>query len=159
MLAAANDFNLETAVEKIRSGPDWVFETDASLPKVESKITQTFKPYLGIDSKDARRIVVELMKGGEEYDIKIYGKVHIFNKMFCAVPEIANREDWQFFGGWLGYPVADKSVGALYPLSLDETGKLRLTGVCRGIMGPAYRGVEEFDYLLKRFGRRYEEDK
>ncbi len=128
----AQEFDLEKAVKEIRAAPDWTTETDDSLPLVQSKITDVYLLYLDISSKDARSLVVEMMASGERFDASNYGRIHLFNKMFCNVPEVVERADWKFFGGWMGFPVSDETVGALYPLAINVKGKLKLVGVYRG---------------------------
>lgn len=87
------------------------------------------------------------------YDVGNMSKLFVLNRFVFSVPE-RDRYDGPFFGGWEGIPHDQKEMRILWPLSHAKDGQLQLTGTFAGYSGHLYLAVQEFDYFLKKYGRR-----
>ena len=57
--------------------------------------------------------------------------------------------------GVLGNPIYDDGVDLLWPYSIDNSGRLVLTGVDSGVhVGSPYDPLADFDEMASRLGRR-----
>lgn len=152
--------DLDSGVKEILNVSDWTRSEAVELAnkrigeKRGREILVVMEKFRNISPDDARQLVIKLTNSGKPYDLGIGGKIYIFNRVYCNVPEIVKKEDWKFFGAWGSIPQDEKTVNALYPLRLTAEGKLELFYLSGSYAGPVYRGLDEFDFLLKRFGRR-----
>ena len=88
----------------------------------------------------------------EAFDV--WCKIFVLNRYYANVPEWESLDNLEGFGGWLGIPRTKGKVNMLFPLAISESGNFYLAGRLYGFMGPDYRGLEEFDYLIKKYGVR-----
>ena len=155
-----DDVDLPLFAKEILKAPDWDQpEVDELIKKRigkerGEKILNVLGKYTSLSTDQARALLILLSDSGKKTDLRIGGKIYIFNRLYCDVPETVEREGWEFFGGWGGVPSSDKTINALYPLKKNEEGKLELHYLSGSYTGPNYRGVAEFDFLIERFGRR-----
>lgn len=153
-------FELDVAVKEIQNAPNWIQMTEDKIALMGPQLTTILEKYMTISPKDARRIVERLSVGKDPNsseptsDREVGSKIYIFNRLYCNVPEMVSTSNWKVFGGWGGVPHNSDSLNALYPLTRQKNGTLKLTETFGGYGGPTYRGLEEFDFLLKRFGKR-----
>lgn len=152
--SSAMELNLQEAILEIRKAPDWSSLTHENLLVSGPKIMASLEKYGGLAPEDARRLVTSLTASGDEFDLNVGSKIYVFNRIYCDVPESAVQKTWESFGSWVGVPYKDGFVNSLYPLALSKDGKLELRYSFGGYAGGPYRGVEEFDFLFKRFGKR-----
>lgn len=145
---------LDKAIIEINQAPDWRtihFPNDGTEGQ---KLIRTLMKYVNYTPEDARELVNRLViSGGTTSNQEIGGKVYLFNRLYCNVSQYSNRDGWKVFGGWGGVAVNETTINSLYPLEQKDGGfKLELFS---GYAGPPYQGLEEFDWLLKRFGQRF----
>lgn len=154
------EFNLELACKAINDAPSWTRMSEDTIDSAGPELTAVLKNYAKISPVEARKLVERLsdlskdISKGAAIDHDICGKIYVFNRIYCNVPEMVDRIDWKFFGGWGGIPGDELRLNALYPLTQGEGGSLDLTETSGGYYGPPYKGLEEFDFLLSRFGKR-----
>ena len=150
----SNADDLGKAIVEINQAPDWrslPFPSDGSEAK---KLVNTLMKYANYTPENAREIVKRLAISLEPIsDLKVGGKIYIFNRLYCNVPRHSERVGWKVFGGWGGIGVGDNTIDSLYPLILKD-GEFTLEQFS-GYGGGNYQGLEEFEWLLKRFGQRY----
>jgi polyhydroxyalkanoate synthesis regulator phasin len=152
--------DLNSAAKEILSAPDWTRTEAVEIAnkrideKRGKKIIDVMEKYAALSPEEARSLVSNLSDSGKPYDLSIGGKIYIFNRVYCNVPEKVKKVDWKFFGGWGSVPQDKETVNSLYPLRKTKTGRLELFYLSGSYTGPPYRGLEEFDFLLKRFGKR-----
>lgn len=152
--ACALDTDLDIKV--IAAGPKWVNMSNEELQKGRGELMGVLRKFTDLDTVRARDLVEKLSILPADYNIKmdIAGKIYIFNRLYCNVPDKSEISNWKIFGGWGGVYVAKGRINSLFPLSKNKAGQLELTGHCSGYFGAPYRGLSEFDFLLERFGRR-----
>lgn len=152
------DFNL--AIKEILLAPDWTRSEAAELANKRTnedkgrKILSILNKFKMVSPANARELVIRLSAAGEPHDLSIAGKVYIFNRLYCNVPEKVEKSGWSFFGAWGSVPQDKDTVNSLYPLRMTGEGKLELYYLSGSYSGPAYRGADEFDFFMKRFGKR-----
>jgi hypothetical protein len=147
--------DMELAVKEISDAPSWTGMNSESIRTEGPKLCAALKQYVSISPEDARNLVAKLGSKTDTKDrISFDGKIYVFNRFYCNVPERADKRDWKFFGGWSGVDVSNNSIHILFPLTKIENGDLELTKVYGGYFGMKYRGLDEFNFLFERFGRR-----
>jgi hypothetical protein len=87
------------------------------------------------------------------YNIASMSKLFVLNRFLFAVPE-KEKFAAPFFGGFEGVPYTQSEMNPMWPLSYGNGGHVRLSGRYSGYSGDNYRAVQEFDYFLKKYGRR-----
>lgn len=154
------DFDLELACRSINDAPSWTRMSGDTIDSEGPKLSSVLRNFAAISPENARKLVERLSALSQDpskeaaIDHDICGRIYIFNRLYCNVPRMVDRIDWKFFGGWGGIPGDELRLNALYPLTQGEGGSLELTETSGGYYGPRYRGLEEFDFLLSRFGKR-----
>ena len=164
IFAASTSFggevDLDSAAKEILKAPDW---TRSEATEVANKrigeqrgreILDIIEKHTNLSPEDARQLVIRLSASGKSYDLSISGKIYIFNRVYFNVPKMADKSDWKFFGAWGGIPQDKTTINALYPLRMTGEGKLELFYLSGSYAGPPYRGLDEFDFLLKKCGKR-----
>ncbi len=152
-------FEMEVAVKEIVAAPSWSRMNATRRAEDGPIMMATLQKYIKLEPENARKLVQQLADfSNKDQDARsnMDGKIYVFNRLYCNVPEKVDQNTWKFFGGWVGVPVKNGSVNAMHPLSLGKDGIIELTGSFRGYFGPRYQGLSEFDFLLNRFGRRVE---
>ena len=150
--------DLENSIKEIENATSWTSLSDKQVLTDGDKLTSILKKYVFLKTGEAREIVEKLESlYQDKFDSDIAGKIYVFNRLFCNVPEKSPNEKWKFFGGWAGVSIKNNYVNSLFPLKKLENGKLKLIYSFSGYTGPHYKGLAEFDFLLKRFGRRFDE--
>lgn len=150
-------FDVEVAVNEIAAAPSWSRMSPERRLIDAPILLRILEKYLKLEPADARKLVerlAEVSKKDQDTRSSIDGNIYVFNRLYCNVPEKVEQTTWKFFGGWVGVPLKDSVVDAMYPLTPGKDRKLELTGSFRGYFGPQYRGLSEFDFLLDRFGKR-----
>ena len=153
-IATCKENTIAESISDIKLAPDWRTlkfpdQTGDSKVLIESLLKHVrYKP------EEFREIIRGLAVEAEvNYDLAIKEKIYILNRLYCNVPKYSKRDDWKVFGGWGGIGVDKNTLSSLYPLVLKD-GEFTLEQFS-GYGGPPYRGLEEFDWLLKRFGQRF----
>lgn len=146
---------VDTAIVEINMAPDWRgirFPNDGGETK---KLIDALMKHAKATPNEARELVMKLVASGEtDHDLEIAGKIYIFNRLYCNVPRHSKRNDWKVFGGWGGIVVDENTINSLYPLVLNK-GEFKLEQFS-GYNGPPFQALDEFDWLFKRFGQRFE---
>ena len=104
--------------------------------------------------RDALERYVSKRQAEDNYSIGEMGKLFILNRYLFNVPSSSELKQASFFGAWYGVPENERYVNLLWPLKIENNGKLTLVGEFSGYFGPDFRAVEEFDYFHRRFGCR-----
>jgi hypothetical protein len=154
VLSHADQFDVNSALKEIASAPDWTAMDEKHIITDGSKIINTFSKYCDLPSENARLLIQRLAESGDEFNLSIASKIYIFNRMYFNVPEMTDRVGWKFFGGWSGIPINETNVRSLFPLAIKDDGSTELKNVFSGYSGASYRGLDEFDFFLERFGPR-----
>jgi hypothetical protein len=142
--------SVEAVVKSLQSCPAWT--VPGSDPEVIvshlNRLTRLSSPILraGIEEFVAR------CTANKSYDIANMSKPFILNRLLFAVAD-KETSDVRYFGGW-DRPPDDRARDELWPLRMAEDHKLHLTGKYFGYGGPEYQAVQEFDYFLRKYGRR-----
>lgn len=149
-------FDIDLAIKDISAAPKWVSMGNEKFQMEGAKLIQILMQYTDLDPKEARNLVDKLsVPSGSLYtQMDIAGKIYIFNRLYCNVPDKSEMSDWKVFGDWRGVTVTQGRINSLFPLSKNKRDRLELTGHFHGYFGAPYRGLSEFDFLMKRFGRR-----
>jgi hypothetical protein len=141
---------IETVVELLQSCPAW------SAPGSDPKVIVAHLNPLACLSTPALRAGIEQFVArcttDKRYDIANMSKPFILNRLLFALPD-KEAADVQYFGGW-ERPLNDTSRDPMWPVSLGADNKLLLTGNYTGYSGHRYLAVQEFDYFLRKYGRR-----
>lgn len=152
--AKCDENELQKAVVEINAAPDWrgiPFPSDGTNG---ARLVNTLLKYKHYSPAKARRLVKMLIDtSGEPLELDVGGKIYIFNRLYSNVPESSTRTEWKVFGGWGGIAVDDNTINSMYPLVLSN-GVFKLEQFS-GYGGPPFQALEEFDWLLKRFGPRF----
>ena len=107
--------------------------------------------------RDALERYVSKRQAEDNYSIGEMGKLFILNRYLFNVPSSSELKQASFFGTLvLRDSENERYVNLLWPLKIENNGKLTLVGEFSGYFGPDFRAVEEFDYFNRRFGRRVE---
>lgn len=154
MPAKSAENELQKAVVEISAAPDWRRIPFPSNGTTAARLVNTLLKYKDYCPEKARILVKMLINtSGKTLDLDVGGKIYIFNRLYINVPESSKRADWKVFGGWGGIAVDDHRINSMYPLVLSN-GEFKLEQFS-GYGGPPYQALEEFDWLLKRFGPRF----
>lgn len=148
---AAEDRELNQVVATLEKLPPWT----VAKPK-ENDIIQSLAVLDASPTARLRDGVVEYVKGRKavgEYSLAEMSKVFLLNRFIFRVPE-SEAQDVRFFGGWYGVPFTNGVANLMWPLGYTDQGTITIKGGYGGYAGPPYRGVEEFDFFAKRYGRR-----
>lgn len=155
--ATCKENPIERAVIDISSSPDWRTIRVPDRSGDSRVLIKSLMLYVKKSPEELREIISKLEASAEvSPDLEIGGKIYILNRLYCKVPRKSERDGWMFFGGWGGIGIDENTINSLYPLVLKD-GEFSLEQFS-GYGGPPYRGLEEFDWLLKRFGRRFDPD-
>lgn len=148
-------FDIDLAVKEISGAPSWTGMNSEIILKEGPRLCAVLKKYVMIGPDDARNLVAKLSSMTDTKDlISFDGKIYVFNRLYCNVPERADLRDWKFFGGWGGIKITNNTIRAIFPLTRVGNGELELTEVYRGYYGIKYRGLDEFNFLFDKFGQR-----
>jgi hypothetical protein len=160
LLLPGEEVDINLLVKEILAAPDWTRTEEDELKNKRinkmrgAKILAVMSKGVSLSPENARLLVMRLHAQKKKNDRGVDGKIYIFNRFYCNVPEWVDKADWRFFGGWGSIPHDNKTVGALYPLKESKDREVELVYLSGSYTGPAYRGLEEFDFLFKRFGKR-----
>ena len=149
--AASEDRELNQVVATIEKMPPWTV--------AKSKENEIIASLAALDAWPTARLrnaVVEYVKrrtAAGEYSLAEMSKVFLLNRFIFRVPE-SEGQDVRFFGGWYRVPFTNGVANLMWPLGYTDQGTITIKGRYEGYAGPPYRGVEEFDFFAKRYGRR-----
>jgi hypothetical protein len=143
-------------LQEIRNASAWDGMKQEELSVKGEPLLLVLKKCVNLSPDDARNLISRLMQCQREDQFQEWRKVHVFNRLYFNVPEWESKKDFRAFGGWHGIPVQQDMINMLFPLQVKGNGEVVMTGVfCGGYTGPDYRGLAEFDYFLKKYGRRF----
>jgi hypothetical protein len=148
---AAERAGLNELVAMIENVPPWT----VAKPK-EKEILSSLATLDAFPTATLRDAVAEYVKRREaagHYLLAEMSKVYLVNRFIFKVPE-REGQDVRFFGGWDGVPFTNGVANYMWPLAFGADGSIIMKGRYRGYAGPPYRGLEEFDFFSKRYGRR-----
>ncbi|NQY05591.1 MAG: hypothetical protein HRT68_05130 [Flavobacteriaceae bacterium] len=104
--------------------------------------------------KEAISIYIE--KSSESisgYSTNMMAKLHVLNRYIFNVPECIDVNTPRY-GSFIGIPIENQDVNALWPLRTNDAGDLELYDDFKGYIGESFMAIEEFDYFLKEYGIR-----
>ncbi len=140
--------------------------SEDEIRKDGKKLMDVLAKYTSIEVGDARKLVegltlssktldgFELLPEQGTYDMDVAGKIYVFNRLYCNVPETFNQKETKIFGGWIGVVAENESINILFPLHPAADGSIELAFVFGGYKGMPYRGNQEFEFFIKTFGVR-----
>jgi hypothetical protein len=156
-IATCKENTIAESISEIKLAPDWRTLRFPDRTGGSKVLIETLLKHVKYNQEEFRRIIRGLAVEAElNQDLAIGGKIYILNRLYCNVPNHSKRDDWKVFGGWGGIGVDEDTLSSLYPIVLKD-GEFTLEQFS-GYAGPPYRGLEEFDWLLKRFGQRFNND-
>ena len=142
---------IEVVLDALTRCPSW------SQPDVNSNaIISVCRELAKFETDVLRRAVerfVEQCKMQKSYDVASMSKLFVLNRYIFQVPP-KEAFSGPFFGGWDGVPYDQHQMNMLWPLSTNAAGELVLTGKYAGYAGEPFGAIAEFDYFLKKYGRR-----
>lgn len=149
--------SIKNIVEILQSCPAWV-STSAEEREDRRHILEQMKKISHYDIQDIRDALIIYVNSVYSKTSDIHadlGKIYVLNRYVFDVPTSPLVEGKiRRFAGWIGEPFEECEKNWSWPLSIDNDGKLVLTGTLHYRMGPLYQAIEEFDYLRQRFGLR-----
>jgi hypothetical protein len=141
----------DEAIQLLRTCPAW---SDAKANR--NQIVVCLRRLSQCDSAILRAVtkafVAECRANGT-YTIAAMSKLFVLNRFVFNVPEHA-KFSGPFFGGWEGVPHDEREMNVMWPLSHGKDGQLELSGAYGGYSGERFRALEEFDFFLRKYGRR-----
>jgi hypothetical protein len=146
----------QDAVVILDKAPIWTSIT-ADDQRTGQLVCETLRPLLEKDPAELRNILVKYVAGLRADDPDKLGslsKIFVLNRMFFNVPDDDRLDNVQFFGGWNGVPFGNGKVNMMWPVSMTKEGGFKIAGYFCGYFGPEYSPLDEFDFLLKRYGKR-----
>jgi hypothetical protein len=96
---------------------------------------------------------VSTRRSQKAFDVSAMSRLYVLNRYVFNVPAKASL-DRPTFGGWMGVPHDSQSINLLWPLTVDENGKLTLTGKFGGYSGDDYLALQEFNYFKEKYSVR-----
>lgn len=103
--------------------------------------------------RQAMEKYISIKRSQKAFDVSAMSRLYVLNRYLFKVPEKANFER-STFGGWMGVPHDSQSINLLWPFTVDEKGKLTLTGQFSGYVGDDYLALQEFNYFNEKYGVR-----
>lgn len=149
-IIASND-PVEAVATILESSPAWS-QADADRTKILAclqRLSDYESPFLRAGMKK----VVAGRISKKEYDGATMSKLFVLNRFLFAVPE-KEKFAGPFFGGFQGVPYDQHEMNVMWPLSHAKDGQVQLTGRFSGYSGHNHLAVQEFDFFLKKYGRR-----
>jgi len=148
--------DLESMKRELQDAPGWPdMVTPEELKSKGDKLITTLVKCQNLSPDQVRQLIAFLLQNANpDQRMSAWTKVYVLNRLYCNVPEWVQTDDIKFFGGWGGIPVKDQRIRLLYPLVRDSVDSFHIGNLIGSYTGPDYFGLEEFDYLLKRFGVR-----
>lgn len=148
--------DIRTIVDMFRKMPAWS-DTPTKNQEARKIIIQQLEQLLHQDTQMLRQAmqtyINEVSQKETGYDVAAMSKLYIINRYIFNVTEAASL-DKRRFASFYNREDTQNTIHSLWPLSFTGEKKLELTGVFQGYFGESYLALQEFDYLLKEYGRR-----
>jgi hypothetical protein len=141
----------EGVVRILDSCPAWS-DSSAKTEDILSHLAQVSARESSVIRAGMERFVARHISQ-KTYDIASMSKLFVLNRFLFAVPEKV-KVAAPFFGGFEGVPYNQSVMNVMWPLSFSDGGHIRLSGRYSGYSGDNYLAVQEFDFFLKKYGRR-----
>ena|ERR1041384_3360545 len=146
----------EKVVELIESSPEWS-EIPADDEASRSKIIEKMRGVAKYDLDTIRSAIEQYLSKKEQSeggnDVASMSRLYVLNRYLFDVPDKVPMGERRF-GSFFGIPHDSQSVNEMWPLSVDDKGKLALTGSFKGYFGEEYLPLQEFDYFKEKYGPR-----
>jgi len=154
--AFATDNAIERKIAQLNSAPSWQQMNDENVAILGKQLMDVIKPVQEWTIEDVHQLVSQLEKQSinEGQKWRYLGDIYIINRFYTNVPEWADRKSIKIFGGWAIPRKKTDQINVLYPLSISENYDLEITGGSRMYNGPPYNGLGEFEYFIRKFGKR-----
>jgi hypothetical protein len=119
------------------------------------RVLECLRPFQRADTALVRQVLQQFESKHRDDPSDEVFKLFVLNRYLFNVPPRVSAGDAKFFDAWRVTRYDGKGgADLLWPLSIDESGRLVLTAAAGGYSGPPYRALAEFDYFCQRFGRR-----
>jgi hypothetical protein len=148
--------NAKIIAQQLQRCPCWI-SVRAEEVERRKEITKVYLKLSAYDNETIRAGIALYLKEHPLSDPESFyasEKLFAFMRVIFKIPRhiFATREHFNTMGN----PIReDGSVDLLWPFSMDDAGRLTLTGVDSGMhTGPPYDPLADFAMLASRFGRR-----
>lgn len=143
--------DVNNVISQIMACPAW---SEASKRDIKTKenILQCLE-LISRNNNNVIRKAIESLFLKYPNDTSVWSRIFLLNRYIFQVPTDSPIDD-NLFGGWVGIPIHNQKVNRLWPFSVDNNNNLILVGVFEGYFGNGYRGLDEFDYFLRKYGIR-----
>lgn len=139
---------------QIESIPAW---TNQPYGRIETdKLSAAIRGVKEFSDSDIRTGIIGFMDihRNDSNQEESWSKVYLLLRALFNVPASADGADAKTFGGWLGVPTLEEGYNLLWPLTVNERGRIAVTGQFAGYLGRPYDAVGELQFFSKQFGRR-----
>jgi len=142
----------DTVAREIERCPPWseLREGDDATRQQIMKCLEQTANYDLVIIRQAMEKYVSIKRSEKAFDVSAMSRLYVLNRYVFDVPEKASFER-STFGGWMGVPHDSSSINLLWPFTVDERGKLTLTGQFSGYSGDDYLALQEFDYFKEKY--------
>ena len=155
-----NQASADTVAREIELCPPWD-ELNKGDDATRGQIMKCLEQIANYDLAVIRQAMEKYMsikRSQKALDVTAMSRLYVLNRYVFNVPEKASFER-STFGGWMGVPHDSQWINLLWPFSVDEKGKLTLTGQPSGYLGDEYKALQEFDYFNEKYGVRRKANK
>jgi hypothetical protein len=87
------------------------------------------------------------------YNTAIMSKLYVLNRFIFRVPEWIESGNPRY-ASFRGIPQKGEMINELWPLSINSSGDLSITGIFGGYAGESFQALEEFESFNKLYNRR-----
>lgn len=148
--------NIEV-IQLIENCPAWSeisISDKSALDKISICLEKVSKYETNV-IRDAIRIYLTDRQSKNTYYVSEMSRLFLLNRYIFNIPsEPVPLRQVIPYGGWAGRPMDGQKIDLLWPFTIGTDNKLHLTARFQGYGGPSYSGLEEFDDLNKKYGRR-----
>lgn len=146
-------------VDSLVSNESWAEMERGTFPRQDDPIIKVMQRLCREEPGFVRNVIRKLLELGDDNTtpgnpVNKWSFVYLINRFYCHVPDWETVKDRRLFGGWVGIPEDDSRFKLGYPLVFNPDGTIELEGPLGGYTGAAYQGLNEFDFLLEKYGRR-----
>ena len=146
----------ELIARQLQSCPLWAEVSEHDLQRRE-QITETYLRLAQYDTATIRAGIALYLNSSPILSPQRYEageKIFAFVRVVFQVPRRFDATRGHLPFQPVGNPVYADGVDLLWPFSMDDNGRLHLTGVDQGHSGLAYNPLADFDQMARRLPRR-----
>lgn len=151
----SEEAQIKRIINLIEESPAWADVEAVELEKRE-KIVKNCELIAEYNLQVIRASVSKFISDNQRsksFDVSNMSRLLVLNRVLFKAPSKAVMGKGSF-GGWRGRPSNNGEINWLWPLSINEAGLFKLTGIFQGYKGHEFHALEEFDYFNSTFGLR-----